>query len=226
LTVPTDPDFSRIVHFEYESGDGLVFQSSVGAKSGKYPFYPGLDPRSWSGKATFTTPNGFEQGPELYDLLDSDDALLAAQLCLSNERLTVHAAIGAGFHGNTTNERIRAEIKAANNQLRNGQKYRPAPGICVIYHGSLDFAADLEVVSALFGDLVMSISDNGKLGNAVHGKNGAWSSTKNRGVSALRYVRTDVSATLVINPWAEFQIDNKLFRERVWTVENGQPVQR
>jgi hypothetical protein len=227
LTVPTDPDFSRALHFQYESTAGDVSQSSVAAESGKYPFYPALEPRNWSNKVVFRTKDGMEEeGPELYDFLESDDSLLAVRLCPSQEPLTVHGAIGPGFHKNSTTARIRAEVKDSNSQLRNGQKYCPAPGVCVIYHESLDFAGDRHVVAALFGDLIASIGADGRPGEAVHGRNGAWSARKNRGVSALRYIRTEQSVTTVINPWADVPIDVGLFRERVWKMENGRPVEQ
>ena len=90
----------------------------------------------------------------------------------------------------------------------------------MIYHETLDFLSEHQVLAALFGDLAIPISTYGRsLGEPRFGGNGAWSSKKNRGVSALRYVRTNESITTVINPWAEHAIDPRAFSEPYWQVD-------
>jgi hypothetical protein len=173
MAVPIgDANFGSIVRFEYESIDGRVFQSSPESESGKYPFYPGLDPQHWGARATMVRDSGHDEGPELYDLLESTDALISVALYPSNTPLTVNATIAPAMRGNRTDERIREAVKDANAQLRNAQRRRPAPGVCMIYHETLDFAGDMQVADALFGDLQIPVG--GTVADAVFGGGGAW----------------------------------------------------
>lgn len=223
LAVPTDVlDYSRTVRFEYESTDGRVLQSSPTSDSGTYPFYPGYEPSHWGSRATLVTDSSRHEGPELYDLLESPDALISAALYPSDSPLTAHTCVVPAMTGNRTDVRIRKAIKYANSQLRNAQSRRPAPGLCIIYHETLDFAGDDQVAAAAFGDLQIPVG--GTMADAVYGAGGAWTERKNRGVSAIRYVRTDTSITNVINPWAEFPLDPQLFLERPWSMRERRPV--
>jgi hypothetical protein len=128
--------------------------------------------------------------------------------------------------GNRTPERIREQVKESNAQLKSGQSHRPGPGVCVIYHETLDFSGARHVAAALLGDIAIPIQKGGSLGQACFTRNGVLRPTKNRAVSAVRYVRTDDSTTTVINPWAAYAIDFDLFREPVLMLEGNRIVER
>jgi len=224
FVVPVDvDDYSATMRFEYESVEGLVLQTSVRLASGKYPFHPGLDPRNWASRATILKDGSREEGPELYDLFESDNSLLSVGWYPSEERLHVGATM-MSFNRNTTDQRICAAVKAANRQIRNALKYRTAPGVCVIYHDTLDHAGDGSVASALFGDLLIPVG--GTLDQHVIGRGGAWNTGgKNNGVSAVWYVRSEDSTTAVVNPWADYPIDPVLLGEP-WSLSVGRTLVR
>jgi hypothetical protein len=226
FVVPVDiEDYSPTMRFEYESTEGRVLQSSVKMEKGRYPFHPGLEPASgaWASRATIFRDGTRDEGPELYDFLESDNSLLSAAWYPSDKQLHVGATIKPVVRNNT-DQRIRAAVKAANSQIRNGQKYRAAPGVCLIYHDTMDHAGDHSVAAALFGDMLIPVG--GTMAEVVMGQGGAWNSRgKNNGVGAVRYLRTDDSATTIINPWAQQQVDPAIFPEAPWSLSGRSLIQ-
>ena len=88
--------------------------------------------------------------------------------------------------------RLPREIHKANQQLRNGQNHVPGPRVCVIYHKGLEASDDRMFLAALFGDLTVPIDLNPtRMGTTFLGRNGILSVKQNRGISAVRYVRSD-----------------------------------
>ena len=85
-------------------------------------------------------------------------------------------------------------------------------------------SGDVQVTAAAFGDLQIPVG--GTIADAVYGSGAAWTANKNRGVSALRYICSPDSATVVINPWADYQIDPGVFVEQPWTMINRRPARR
>src|SRR4029077_1169155 len=185
-------------------------------------FYPALEPKQWDDEIVIYSSRGANEVKQLYDVLEAiDEPAIAAQLFPSANALQLHGIIGSGFSENRSKTRIRAAVAESNAQLRNGQRHRPAPGICIIFHESLDFAGEDQVVAALLGDRVHQIIDGVTIGEGFFGRGGAWTASKNRGVSALRYVRTQDSVTTIVNPWAEYPVDFPLFEEPVLIVRDG-----
>ncbi|MGA2564615.1 MAG: hypothetical protein ABSF96_13725, partial [Steroidobacteraceae bacterium] len=92
----------------------------------------------------------------------------------------------------------------------------------------LDFAGDAQVAAALFGDIAIPIEKGGRaVGQPYFTRGGVWTATKNRSVSAVRYIRTPDSITTILNPWARHPIDFDLFREPVLLLQdNGLIEQR
>jgi len=171
FVVPVDvDDYSATVSIRYESVEGPILQTSVALESGKYSFHPGMEPQNWGARATMMRAGVWDEGPELYDLFESDNSLLSVAWYPANEQLHVGATM-MPFSRNTTDQRIRAAVKEANRQIRNGQKYRNAPGVCVIYHDTLDHSGEYSVATALFGDLLIPVG--GSLDQHVVGRGGA-----------------------------------------------------
>jgi hypothetical protein len=228
VAVPGDADYASSIRFDYEHREGSIRQISVAAASDRYPFYPSLEPARWSDKVTITKADGQRDSRQLYDLLlDAVEPALIAWVLPSDSPLTVHGVGNTGMYGNRTPERIREQVKESNAQLKNGQSQRPGPGVCVIYHETLDHASARQLVAALLGDIAIPIQSDGRsLGQARFTRNGVWRPTKNRAVSAVRYVRTDDSITTVINPWARYAINFDLFREPVLMLEGSRMVER
>lgn len=228
VAIPADPDYEIAVRLAYDTGDGRIEQICAKSQSGRYPVYPALEPVDWAAEVVVTHSDGTETSAAAHRVLETDaGARLAARVFPGTTRLELRGTLGADAHENRSVWRVREAIGDANRQLRNGQRCRPAPGVCAIYHGSLDALGDQQVLAALFGDLTIAIDlDPIRPGPAFLGRNGVLSPTKNRGVSAIRYQRSDDSTTVVVNPWADIAIEPGMFRQPVWVVDGDQVMLR
>jgi hypothetical protein len=101
-------------------------------------------------------------------------------------------------------ERIRDAVSDANEQVKNGNTYRAAPGVTVICHDGLDVPDETIIKSALYGDLkYVAPKDDPGSGKLILEGDGAWNSTKNRTTSAVVYVRNGGQPVMIHNHWAE-----------------------
>lgn len=228
VVVPADPVYDATVRLEYATEEGLIVQSCARSESGRYTFYPGLEPNDWSKEVQILHSDGSKSAAALYDVLEADaDAKLAVRIFPSATPLQLRSTIGAGARENRSVWRVRQEIRYTNRQLRNGQRYQAAAGVCAIYQDGLDALGEQQVLAALFGDLTIPVMRNPtQLGPAFLGRNGVLSPTKNRGVSAVRYERAATSVTIVVNPWAAHPIDARLFRQPAWVFDGDRLVLR
>lgn len=228
VVVPGDPVYDVTVRFEYAAEDGLIVQACARSESGRYTVYPGLEPNDWGKEIQILHSDGSKSAAALYEVLEADaDAKLAVRIFPSTTPLQLRSTIGAGARENRSVWRVRQEIRYTNRQLRNGQSYQAAPGVCAIYQDGLDALGEQQVLAALFGDLTVQVMPNPtQLGPAFLGRNGVLSPTKNRGVSAVRYERAATSVTVVVNPWAAHAIDAGLFRQPVWVLDGDRLVLR
>ena len=228
VVVPADPVYDVTARFEYAAEDGPIVQTCARSESGRYTVYPGLEPNDWSKEVQILHSDGSKSASVLYEVLEADaDAKLAVRIFPSTTPLQLRSTIGAGARENRSVWRVRQEIRYTNRQLRNGQSYRAAPGVCAIYHDGLDALGEQQVLAVLFGDLTIQVMPNPtQLGPAFLGRNGVLSPTKNRGVSAVRYERAATSVTVVVNPWAAHAIDAGIFRQPVWVLDGDRLILR
>jgi hypothetical protein len=224
IVIPPNSCKGDIVSFRYESRQGAVIQIGPEPASGRYGYYPSYDPMDWSQEVEIVAERGTIGRWQLYDVFEGDSAgPLSVSYCRSDTPLAMCALMSSGGY-NTTAARIREVAADANNQLRSGQRVVTCPGICVIYHESLSATAGRLFLSALFGDVTVPIDLNPtRLGQAFLGNNGVLSPTKNRGISAVRYVTQGYQDSIVLNPYAEYPIEPSFFRSAVW-MANGESM--
>lgn len=228
VTVPADPIYEVTVSFAYDSEDGRIVQLCAKSRNGSYPVYPALDPADWTAEIGIVHSDGTQAIGAAYRVLETHaSARLAARVFPSASRLELRGTLDADARENRSVWRVREAVGDANRQLRNGQRHRGAPGVCAIYHDGLDALGDQQVLAALFGDLTIAIDlDPVRQGPAFLGRNGVLAPNKNRGVSAVRYQRSANSVTVVLNPWADFAVDSRLFRQPVWVRDGDQLILR
>ena len=228
VTIPVDPVYEVTVRFAYDSDDGRVEQVCAKSQGGRYPAYPGLEPADWAAEIVIFHSDDTETSDAAHRVLETNaNARLAARVFPSAARLELRGALAGDAHANRSVWRVREAIGDANRQLRNGQRCRRAPGVCAIYHDSLDALGEQQVLAALFGDFTIGIElDPIRPGPAFLGRNGVLSPNKNRGISAVRYQRAADSVTVVVNPWSDMPIDGTLFQEPVWVLDGDQLVLR
>jgi hypothetical protein len=228
VTIPADPIYEVTVRFAYDSEDGRVEQICAKSRSGRYPAYPALEPADWAAEIVIAYPDGSQTCAAAHRVLETcSSARLAARVFPSARRLELRGTLGADAHQNRSVWRVRQSVGDANRQIRNGQRFRPAPGVCAIYHDGLDALGEQQVLAALFGDLTIPIDrDPIRQGPAFLGRNGVLSPNKNRGISAVRYQRAADNVTVVMNPWTDIPLDIALFQQPVWVLDGDQLVLR
>ena len=221
VSVPADPIYEVSARFSYQAEDGEVSQVAAKSRSQRYPLYPALEPADWGAEVEVTYSDGSRLSGAGHALFESRAAAsLAARIFPGSAPLSLRGALGAEAQENRSVWRVREAVADASQQLRNCQRYRPAPGVCAVYQGGLDALGDQQVLAALFGDLTIAIErEANHSGPAFLGRNGVLSPTKHRGVSAVRYQRTDSSVAVVLNPWSDAPISPGLFRRPVWVLD-------
>jgi hypothetical protein len=131
----------------------------------------------------------------------------------------VSVAEGARDVGAT--KRIRKAIRAANRQLKAGQRHRNAPAVLVIYDTTFPTPDDRMIRSAMFGDLVYVFPrDDFADGELRFGKNQAWQKGKHRSMSALCYLRDGAIPITLHNPWANTKLPIGVFRGREYVPDD------
>ena len=181
ILVPSDPVPDTTLTIRYASSEGPVIQIGPKSASGRYRYYPSYDPDDWAQEVELACAGEDPVRRQGYDVFEGDsDGPVALIYDRSESPLTLVSLMSAGGYS-TTAARIREAIDEANDQLRSGQSCSPAPGICVIYHESLDATSGRMFLSALFGDLTIPIALNPVRpgGEPFLGRNGILSPTKN-----------------------------------------------
>lgn len=109
-------------------------------------------------------------------------------------------------------ERIREVLSDANDQFKNGIKYKDAPCLLTIFHDRLDVPDETIINSAFYGNLKF-VFPNGQpeKGKLVFDKDGGWIAEKNRATSAVLYVRNGGEPLIVHNYWARTPFPVGLF---------------
>jgi hypothetical protein len=223
IVIPPDPLPNALVTIRYESTAGEVIQIGPKTVSGRYHFYPSYDPQDWAQEVVVVCGEDMSDKRQIYDVFIGDsDGPIAVNYCRSDSPIWCTLMSMGGR--SATAARLRLVINDANDQLRSGQRCVPAPGVCVIYHESLDATSDQMFLAALFGDLTIPIELNPtRRGTPFLGNNGILSPTQNRGVSAVRYVTLGLGESIALNPYADFPIDADFFNAPVW-VPDGEAM--
>jgi hypothetical protein len=221
IVIPPDPLPNALVTIRYESTAGEVIQVGPKTVSGRYHYYPSYEPRDWAQEVDIVCGADLLERRQIYDVFIGDsDGPIAVNYCRSNSPIWCTLMSMGGR--NTTAARLRLVVNDANDQLRSGQNAAPAPGICVIYHESLEATGGRMLLAALFGDLTIPIALNPiQPGTPFLGRNGILSATKNRAVSAVKYVSLGSEELIVLNPYARYPIESRIFRTSVWQESGG-----
>jgi hypothetical protein len=215
--IPGDAIEDTLVTLKYMSDRFPVIQIGPRAQSGKYGYYASYEP-AVGGLGVEVIDDGNTTIRHSFEVFDGwVQSPITVAYYRSESRLHL-ASMGSGVAMPVnTADRLRNAIDEANQQIRSGQRQVPAPGICMIYHDSLDATSGVMFLAALFGDLTIPIAlDPIKYGEAFLGRNAILTPEQNRGISAVRYVSEQYGESIAINPYAEFPVAPRLFRAPVW----------
>lgn len=191
VVVPSDPIYNSIARLTVEEEQGPVRIISCESRSGRYELPFGLEPRSYEEQISITL-NGSALNPvPLCDIEESGHPLFALDLNLGSAPFEVASLFMVDGEARLRNsERLRACVKDASNQIRNGQRYREAPSIVLVYQDHVLVPADISIVAALYGDITYEFTRGTRgTGRFFYGQNGVFRPGKNTSVSAVCIIR-------------------------------------
>jgi hypothetical protein len=209
--VPDDPIYDRSVRFAMQTEHGLIEITSYRSLSGKYDHPFDLEPNPDDQKTILRSSDDTDKEVYVSNLITYNDGFRVA-LDITPEpgdNLRLIATFPTGVAKELKNRtRIRNAVKEANAQFKNGCKYREAPCLLMIFHDALDVGEEIELRSALYGDLTYSApsSDQWDKGELALTRNGAWTENQHRTTSAASYIRNESVPVTVHNRWAYFPL--------------------
>lgn len=224
--VPKNADRNNFVRFSVFTRDNknVEFHSCV-STTGQYAVPSGMYPEPDSQTIKLTFSSGRTKEVLAEDVIETSDGFQAAIAAYPNEeKIKILSAMPTGAARRLNNvERIREAVSDANEQVKNGNTYKAAPGVTVIFHDGLDVPDDAIIKSALYGNLkYVAPKEDPAAGKLILEGDGAWNSTKNRTTSAVMYVRNGGAPVIIHNHWAERPLPVGLFSCREISVaEDG-----
>lgn len=136
------------------------------------------------------------------------------------------ASVGtARAQADTTVDRLRRVIDDANDQLKNGQRFRKVPGVVEVFFDHLAGAGQSDVLRVCFGDLTIPINAASRTaGEAFYGQNGMLRANRNTAVSAVTYRPRHYGTVSILNPWAAYPVPLQWVDGTVHKVEGDRLV--
>jgi hypothetical protein len=204
--IPKDPNRSEFVRFSISTKDHakVEFHSCM-SRTGKYETPNGMVPEPYDQMTRLRFSSGNESSIPAREVVKwSDDFSVAIVIYPDDDPFKVLTAMLTGAARRLKNpERIRGDVSDANEQLKNGIKYKSAPGLLLIYHDGLDVPDDMIIKSGLYGNLKYTAPKRSpSKGKLILDGDGAWNREKNRTTSAVAYIRNDGVPLLIHNYWA------------------------
>ena len=204
--VPRNPNRHEFVRFAISTRThGTVEYHSCASRNAVYASPDGIYADPFDQQITQRFSTGAKKTVGAHFVLEPGEPFLVAIVAQKHpEKFSLMAAAPAGPAKRLKNpERIREVLSDANDQFKNGLKYKAAPCLLVIFHEGLDVPDDAIVKSALYGDLKFSFPlGDPEQGKLILDKDGAWNPEKNRTTSAVLYVRNDSEPLIIHNYWA------------------------
>lgn len=226
IVIPAEPDYGRRISFSVSTRKGPIWLVSCKAKDERYgyPFY--LKPDPWDQIVEVVSDDGPTYSKNLDSLADQKRYRLAVQIHPDPKAFHITACFPSGPAKRLTNvKRIRKDIGNSRSKLKNGIRYREAPGVVFVFQEGIFVPDDQVIFSALFGDLTF-VFPPGDLsaGHPAFGRNSVWGPKQSRTISALTYFRCFASGGLpctIHNPHALRPVPHGIFGGREWIPESG-----
>ena len=204
--VPLNPDRREFVRFSMATGKhGTVEFHSCVALTGTYGSPGGIYADPFEQQVVQYFSSGTMRTALAGAFLRPNETFLMAIVVSKHpDRFTLLTATWALPARRLKNpERIREVLSDANDQFKNGTKYKDKPCLLAVFHEGLDVPDEAIIKSAFYGNLKFAFpkgqSEKGKL---ILDKDGGWTPEKNRTTSAVLYVRNGGEPLLIHNYWA------------------------
>jgi hypothetical protein len=214
--VPTYLDRKNFVRFSIDVPEGKKAEfHSCASTSGRYAVPSGLYPQPDSQSVELKFSSGRTKQIEAHTVIDDTDNFRAAITVYAKKEahFEIVSAVRTGAARRLkTVSRIRDVVSDANEQAKNGNAYKEAPSVTVVFQDGPDVPDDTIVKSALYGDLkYVATKSNPASGHLALEGDGAWNSTKNRSTSAVIYIRNNRAPIVIHNYWAHRPLPVGLF---------------
>lgn len=213
--VPRSPNRKQFVRFSVATGrHGTVEFHSCVSLTGIYGSPDSIYANPFEQQVTQYFSFGTERTALAGTFLQPNETFLVAIVVSKNsDRFSLITAASALPAKRLKNpQRIREVLSDANDQFKNGTKYKNIPCLLTIFHDGLDVPDETIIKSALYGNLKFVLPkghpDKGKL---IFDKDGGWTPEKNRTTGAVLYVRNGGQPLLVHNYWAQKPFPTGLF---------------
>jgi hypothetical protein len=221
--LPKDANAKQFVRFSLTTKDNQIveFHSYV-STTGLYaiPSEMHPDPDSQTVELKFSS-GRTKTAPAHKVIQASEEFRVAIALHKSDSEFEIVSAVPTGAARRLDNvARIRDLVSDANEQVKNANTYKAAPGVTLIFQDGLDVPDDAIIKSALYGDLkYVAPKDDPAAGKLILEGDGIWNATKNQTTSAVMYVRNGGEPTIIHNFWAERPLPSGLFACREISVK-------
>lgn len=202
--IPFDPIYEKTIKLTFESEEGPVIVLSCESETGKYELPSMIEPKSYEEMVSILNKEGEKiRDVPFYELEESGTALISLELYPNTETFQIKSLMVGGAHEVRNIERIRDSVKKARKQLSNGQRYREAPSLVLIYQDGPLVPPDILIPAAFYGDLTYSFPRGApQEGDYYYGRNGVFGPDKNRAISAVSLIRNNTMPFTVHNYWA------------------------
>ncbi|WP_035981361.1 hypothetical protein [Bradyrhizobium sp. STM 3843] len=224
--IPLKPDRRQFVRFSVTTRErGIVEFHSCVSLTGIYGSPDGINAEPFGQQVTQHFSTGAKPTLAAGTFLHPDETFLLAIVVWkhTDQFSLITAASALPAKRLKTPQRIREVLSDANDQFKNGTRYKNAPCLLTIFHDGLDVPDKAIIASGLYGNLKFSYPERQpERGKLVLDKDGGWTRDKNRTTSAVLYVRNDGEPLLIHNRWAHKRLPAGLFScKEISLLQNG-----
>jgi hypothetical protein len=189
---------------------------------GVYGCPPAAEPADWTASLRITDNATTVERPAFTVLKQLRPARVTLRVEASDDEHVLCGMSNAEAQDVTTIDRLRDVIGDANDQLRNGQKYRAVPAVLVVFFDQLGGGDHEDILRACLGDLTVSIDRNAKaITDTFYGRNGVFRPNKNTAISAIIYRSRHYPAMSLLNPHALHPVPRAWLDGAVYSVDDS-----
>lgn len=226
IAVPLGDTDEDVVRLEWRRRNGIDVQLvAFRTADGTYSCPPAASPADWAANLRiWDGPTCVEKSAHTV-LQSRRPARVSLRVQTWTGSKVLYSVGNAETHDVRTVDRLREVIDRANDQLKNGQKHRPLPGILIVYFDHIGGGDYGDVLRACLGDLTIAIDPrNNSANETYYGRNGVFRADKNTAISAIIYRSRHYKAVSLLNAHALYPVDPKCLDGTIYWVDSSGTV--
>lgn len=219
-------DKRTMVRLDWKGRQGTNVQMvALRSIDGTYGYPLDAEPSDWTADMNLVEEGLALQRPAFTVLKPLRPARVLLRVERSSEDRVLCSLGNAEVQDVKTVDRLRDVIDDANDQIKNGQRHRPLPGVLVVYFDHLGGGDHGDVLRACLGDLTVSIDRHANaISETFYGRNGVFRPNKNTAISAIVYRSRHYSAMSLVNPYALYTVNRGWLDGVVYWVDSSGSV--